>query len=206
MKNFKILLLSLILGGSLFTACVSTDVEPLDDSAYLDLTFLATADSLGNHKGGGHKKMTEIDVTTLPAVVKTYISTTYAGATIKHAAIADSSKHYFVHIVLTDGTNKGLKFDAAGKFLSEKTKDGNKGNKGTKIETSALPKSVTDYITATYVGGKIEKAYKSDAGTYGVEVTKVDKTKLIVAFDKDGKFVSELVHNNKNKNKDKKGK
>ncbi len=206
MKNFKILFLSILFGGTVFTACVSTDVTPLDDSAYLDLTFLATADSTGNHKGGEHKKMTEIDPASLPAAVKTYISTTYAGATIKHAAIGDSSKYFHVHIVLADGTNKGLKFDAAGKFLSEKTRDGNKGNKGNKIETSALPKAITDYIAKNYSGGTIEKAFKTETGSYGVEVTKADKTKLIVAFDKDGKFVSELVHNNKNKDKDKKDK
>ena len=206
MKNFKILILSLFVGGSIFTACVSTDIAPLDDSAYLDLTFLATADSSGNHKGGhGNRKMTEIDITTLPAAIKTYITTTYAGATIKHAAVGDSIKNYHVHIILTDGTNKGLKFDPAGKFLSEKTKS-DKGGKGTKIETSALPKVITDYIAKTYSGGTIEKAYKTDLGAYGVEVTKADKTKLIVAFDKNGVFVSELVHNNKNKNKDKKGK
>jgi Putative beta-lactamase-inhibitor-like, PepSY-like len=197
MKSIKILLLALFSSAAIFTSCVSTDVVPLDDSAYLDLTFMASvADSTNTHK-----KMTEIDPATLPAVIKTYITTNYPGATIKHAGTTDSGKT-IVHLVLADGLkNKGLVFDAAGKFLAEKTKDKD-GKKGKKIEVSALPKVITDYIASKYSGGTIEKAFQSETLSYGVEVVKADKTKVMVLFDKDGKFLSELTH----KEGEKKGK
>jgi Putative beta-lactamase-inhibitor-like, PepSY-like len=199
MKSFKILVLSILGAAALFTSCVSTDITPLDDSAYLDLTFMASvADSTHTHK-----KMTEIDPATLPAVVKTYITTNYPGATIKHAGSTDSGK-FIVHLVLADGLkNKGLVFDAAGKFLAEKTKDKD-GKKGKKVEVSALPKVITDYIASKYSSGKIEKAYQSETGSYGVEVKKADNTKIMVLFDKDGKFLSELSHKEGDRKKDKK--
>jgi Putative beta-lactamase-inhibitor-like, PepSY-like len=200
MKNLQFLLIALFSATFMFTACESTDIIPLDDSAYLDLTFMATADSSHTHKGGskGEKgKMNEIDPATLPASVTAYITTTYAGSTVKHAAKTESGK-FVVHLILADKSNKGLVFDETGKFLSAK----NQGkNKGVKVEISALPKAVTDYITTTYPGSKIKKAYKSDTGNFGVEVEKADKTKVMVGFDATGKFLSELAHKHDEKKK-----
>jgi Putative beta-lactamase-inhibitor-like, PepSY-like len=189
MKNFKFLLIALFSATLMFIACVSNDVTPLDDSAYLDLTFMASvADS--SHS---HKKMTEIDPATLSATIKTYITSNYPGSTIKHAGTTDSSKT-IVHLVLADGlTNKGLVFDATGKFLAEKTKDKD-GKRGKKVEVSSLSKAITEYIASKYSGATIEKAFQSETGSFGVEVKKADKTKVMLMFDKDGKFLSELTH------------
>jgi Putative beta-lactamase-inhibitor-like, PepSY-like len=196
MKSIKILIVALLSATFMFTSCVTNDVVPLDDSAYLDLTFMASVADSSN----SHKKMTEIDPATLPATIKTFIISKYPGATIKHAGTTDSGKT-IVHLVLADGlTNKGVVFDSKGAFLKEKTK-GEGGKKGKKIELSALPKVITDYVTSKYSGGTLEKAFQSETGSYGVEVKKTDNSKIMLMFDKDGKFLSELAHKHDDKKK-----
>lgn len=193
MKALKSVLAVFFISFSIFISCVKTDVLPADlsDSAYTDLTFLATAhDSTQKDGNKGHGKITEIDASTLPAAVKTYINAKYAGATLKTAGKTETGT-IVVHIVLADGSSKGLKFDSAGVFISEK----NQGkNKGVKVDIKDLPKTITDYVKANYATATIYKAFKSDTGNYGVVLKKSDDSKIILGFDAAGKFLNELTH------------
>lgn len=75
-------------------------------------------------------KLTEIDITALPAVIASYISKNYAGATIKKAGKNDEGQ-YHVAVVLADGTIKMVVFNTDNSFKEEKTKPNHpQGNKG----------------------------------------------------------------------------
>lgn len=199
MKSLKLLVL-VLLGATIgFSSCEQLGLTPTsdDNSAVFDLLFLATADSSvtgGHHGHGGPKgkgggKMTQIDVTSLPSNVTSYISTNYVGSTVKHAAKTDSG-YYAVHIVLTDSTHKGLLFDASGNFLREKS---GKGHKGTSVDVASLPSAIATYVSANYAGSTITKAMVSSEGKYGVLVTKSDDTKVLLGFDSAGAFLNELT-------------
>lgn len=205
MKALKSALAIFFVSFSIFISCVKTDVNPADlsDSAYTDLTFLATAhDSTQKDGKKGHGKITEVDASTLPASVKTYINTNYAGATLKTAGKTETGT-IVVHIVLANGSSKGLKFDSAGVFIS--VKDHGK-NKGEKVDIKDLPMTITDYIKANYATASIHKAFKSDTGSYGVVLKRTDDTKIILGFDATGKFLNELKHVKGEKGKSKKSK
>lgn len=61
----------------------------------------------------------------------------------------------------------------------------------TEIEISALPASVTSYITTNYAGSTIDKAAVSDSGKYAVRITLTDSTHRGLLFDSNGNFLSE---------------
>ncbi len=87
---------------------------------------------------------------------------------------------------MDDGTR--LIFDADGNFVSEGGKgDGNHGGgKGTEIDPSELPATVTDYITANYPEATIERARQGENG-FGVKLD----SGVILIFDAEGNFVTE---------------
>ena len=66
---------------------------------------------------GKKAKLTEVDITTLPASVGTYVTANYAGYTIKKAG-KDADGNLLVGLK-NDTTHKVLKFDSAGKFVEE---------------------------------------------------------------------------------------
>jgi hypothetical protein len=66
---------------------------------------------------GKKAKLTEVDITTLPATVSAYVTANYAGYTIKKAG-KDVDGNLLVGIK-NDTGHKVLKFDAAGKFVEE---------------------------------------------------------------------------------------
>jgi hypothetical protein len=202
MKNLKLLIIALFASTIGFTSCESDNLNPADDnSAYADFLFYATTDSSG--KGHGPRKnITEIDPTTLPANVKSYISTNYVGASIDRAGTSESGK-YVVKITLSDGTSRGILFGTDGVFISENKGKGGKGPKGEKIENSAIPAQITSYITSNYAGSEVVCAFKGSEGNYGVVIEKADNTKVMLAFDAALAFKGEMDVKQKGKGKGK---
>lgn len=194
MKNIKIVWI-LIMGLAITTiACNQDDVQSDDysDSLMEFISYATNGDSTSTsgHKGHrGGKKLTQIEISSLPVVITNYISTNYVGSSIKHAGKSDSTGSYLVHIVKADSTHLGLKFDAAGAFVSELVKPA----KGTHIEVSALPAGITSYITSTYAGATVKHAMIDANGAYKVLIEKSDATKLGLGFAADGTFTGELT-------------
>ena len=87
------------------------------------------------------------------------------------------------------------KFDASGAWMETETE----------IKKSALPASVTKYISQNYTGYQIEEAEKVEHHQKGsffeVEVKK-GKTELELLFDKDGKFLEEKKEMEEGKKED----
>lgn len=136
---------------------------------------------------------TAIEVSALPATVTDYIAATYAGATIENAGTLPNGN--YVVKILVDGVPTRLVFDANGNFVEELSGPpaggGGQHPHPTPIEVSALPTTVTDYITATYAGATIEKAGTLDNGQYIVLIL-VDGQPTGLVFNADGSFVEEL--------------
>jgi hypothetical protein len=99
----------------------------LADSTHKGLLFDAAGVFVKEFSGKGHGGE-KIDITTLPAAVTSYISSTYAGSTISGARKSSDGK-YGVLVTKADGTKILLGFDAAGVFLNELNMKG-KGGKG----------------------------------------------------------------------------
>lgn len=190
MKNLRLVWVAFLGLAFAITSCENNSVSPDEfDSATIDFMFLAsTNDSpMPNHKGG-KCKITQIEVSALPSAVTSYVNTNYAGSSIKHAG-TDSLGNFLVHITLADNSHKGLMFDKAGKFVSERS---GKGKRGEKVEAANLPSSVSAYITKTYAGSSIKIAFKNTDGSFAVVIEKADATKLVLGFDATGAFKGEL--------------
>lgn len=61
----------------------------------------------------------------------------------------------------------------------------------TKVEVKDLPEAVTKAMGAKYEGYTVKEAYKGSNDQYKLSVQKDEKT-LVVIFDKDGNFISEV--------------
>lgn len=66
---------------------------------------------------GKKAKLTEVDITTLPASVGTYVTANYAGYTVKKAG-KDADGNLLVGLK-NEANHKVLKFNSAGKFVEE---------------------------------------------------------------------------------------
>ncbi|MDB4291796.1 PepSY-like domain-containing protein [Maribacter sp.] len=131
---------------------------------------------------------TVIDATTLPQLVKDYISTTYTDASIVEArSTVDGG--YEVEL----STGMEVIFDANGSFV--KTEDegvddgdnqnGNQHEDGTVIEAATLPQLIKDYLSTNYPDATIVEARSMTDGGFEVELS----TKIEVVFDANGSFV-----------------
>ncbi|WP_128544339.1 PepSY-like domain-containing protein [Larkinella soli] len=83
----------------------------------------------------------------------------------------------------TTPSSARLASDSAGFFCKQKI---------TKIETSALPAAVTEYISKTYTGATIEYAAKDDQGNFLVAITQKGEKKALL-FNADGSFNEALA-------------
>ncbi len=168
---------------------ISADLTASDDLAYSAARLSAETDS--TCKG---KKITEIAVADIPAAAKTYISTTYPGATMTFAG-KDTDGNFVVGITLVDGTKKGILFTSAGVFKADLKQHGKKA-KLTAVATADLPASITAYIKSKYPTATISKAGKNDLGEFFVGITTTVgtvTTKTHLLFDAKGVFVKELA-------------
>ncbi len=131
-----------------------------------------------------------VNIAALPTKVTSYISSNYAGATIDFVGKATLSG-YIVGITV-NGTKKVLQFNPDGSFNQElPTGTGRHGWGGdyTVIATSALPASITTYITTNYAGATINKAAQGGTmGYYIVSITTTDSKHVGLVFNADGSF------------------
>ncbi len=197
MKNVKFAWLFVL--GLMITmaSCDQQEVDPLadDESAILDLMFLATTEDSTNtfRNNRGKCDLTEVAADELPAAITDYITANYEGASIERAGTSTEKGIYAVAIKKADETFAGVIFDLEGNFIKEKTRR----SKGTPVAAEDLPAAITDYITANYDGATISKARVHEDGRYGVLLTLADETYQGVGFDADGNFVGEFSMKNK---------
>lgn len=137
------------------------------------------------HKGGDRDSLTKVAVANLPAAITSYITTHYASATIVTAAL-DATRGYII-MIMQDSQRRALLFNADGTFTQEIVRGFGKGY--TAIETSALPASVTAYITANYAGSTIKVAGKNSTGQYKVLIQPASGRIIELLFAADGTFV-----------------
>jgi hypothetical protein len=178
--------------GVFMLGCQKDTLDPTNDSAFEAVTLSAArysveADSTTKMKCKG--KLAELPEAEIPAAVTAYITTTYAGATLKFAA-KDQSGNAVIGITLADGTHKGLLFDVSGTF-KEELKQYKKHAKLTEVAVADLPATVTGYVTTSYAGAVIKHAGKNEAGQYFVLITTANKP-LVLLFEADGSFSKAL--------------
>jgi hypothetical protein len=149
---------------------------------------------------GGHP--TSVDVSTLPATITDYVTANYADGTIEHAGTLQNG-NYVVMVENADGTKVGLMFDSTGAFVQELPPPpaGGPGGGGpgggnhphpTPIDISALPSSVSSYVTANYAGYTIQRAGTLPDGSYVIFIKNADGSKVGLLFDASGNFVQQL--------------
>ena len=163
-------------------ACNKNSVDPTATDGSARASLITSGTATGPHG------LTAVDVSSLPASITSYISTKYAGATLKKAD-KDAKGNYAVLITVSN-TGKVLLFKADGTFVKELTdrpehmpgdsthhpmrgdsahhhmpgdtthrpKPGLGGPGLTEVATSSLPAAVTSYISTNYTGATIDKA------------------------------------------------
>lgn len=197
MKNLKFVFVLLFSSLIVMTSCDENNVSPFDldaeESAILDLVFLATGEDLPSDstQKRGHKgkcNMTEVAVADLPTAITNYITTNYEGGTALRAGTNDEDGSYGVVVELADGSKVGVKFDADGAFVAERTKK----QRGESVAIEDLDATITDYITTNYADATILGARQSEDGKTGVAIELADESKLGLAFDTDGAFLGEM--------------
>lgn len=191
MKKY-LLLIFLFTGGLYLTSCTkdssvaTTTEDPLDAVTATAARYSASVDSVTHKKCKGN--LTDVDVSTLPSAITSYISANYAGATIK-VALKDQTGNTLVGIEV-GGQPKALLFNASGAFVEE-LQHYKKVARLTEVATADLPAAITSYITANYTGATIKKAGKNAEGSYFVAIS-VNGTIKVLLFDSAGAFKQEL--------------
>lgn len=187
MKKLFVIGSVLLSTASMLTSCSPIDNISPDEAVSALVDFSFASDSTGGKRHGGKHNITQIEASALPTAVTGYISTNYAGSTISRAGKLEDGS-FVVHVNKADGSHVGLKFDAEGKFLSEKTQKAPHKH----ITAAELPAAVTAYVTANYAGGTIEKAAVKEDGSFVVIVKKADATIVGAGFTAAGTFSGEV--------------
>jgi hypothetical protein len=189
----KVLFLLTVVSGFFLSSCKNQDATP---STTLDQVFASMQASAARTaavndtvtKGKCKGKLTSIDVATLPATIVTYINANYAGAVIKFAGKDDKGQ---IVVGLTVGTvETGLLFDEKGVFKQKLENYHNKA-KLTEVAITALPATVTAYVTKNYAGYTIKRAGKDADGNLLVGLDNGTGHKVL-KFDSAGNFKEEL--------------
>ena len=190
MKKSLILLTALC--GLFLAGCKQQYAEPSDLDEVFDsmqassARTAADADPVTKQKCKG--KLTPIEITALAASITSYINTNYAGATIKFAGKDD--KGQTVVGLEVSGVRTGLLFDANGAFIQKLEKFSEK-SKLTEVAVTALPASVSAYVTSKYAAYSIKRAGTDADGNYIVGLKGTDHK--VLKFDAAGKFIEELA-------------
>lgn len=121
--------------------------------------------------------ITSVDPAALPAAITTYITTNYAGASIKFAG-KDAVGQYLVGIE-KDTVRTGLLFDANGVFIKAMVHYAKK-SKLTEVAVTALPAAITTYVSTNYAGYTIKRAGTDASGNYLVGILDSTGTKKVV--------------------------
>lgn len=174
--------------GLKFTA-TGTFVSVLEQMAGVDMKGKGP----GWHEGGpfsnrdGKHKDT-IALSAIPSVVKTFFTTTYPTDTLLHASITADSTYILIskNVVLyaTDISAAGV--------LIKRIQAEQHGGKPTAVTAANLPAAIATYLTATYPGYVIDKAFSiSTSGVvtgYDVFIT-ANNTHYVLQFNASGTFV-----------------
>lgn len=197
MKNLKFAFVLLFSSLVVLTSCDENNVSPFDldaeESAILDLVFLATGEGSPSDSSQkrGHKgkcNMTDVAIADLPVAITNYITASYEGGTTVRAGTNNEDGSYGVLVELADGRKVGVKFDADGAFVAERTKK----QRGESVAVEDLDAVITDYITANYADATILGARSFDDEKTGVAIQQADESKLGLAFDTGGAFLGEM--------------
>jgi outer membrane lipoprotein-sorting protein len=190
MKKSLILLTTLV--GLFLASCQQQDASPSDEEILNSMEAsssrnAADADPVTKQKCKG--KLTPVEITALAASITNYINTNYAGANIKFAGTDD--KGQTVVGLEVNNVRTGLLFDANGAFVQKLEKFGDK-SKLNKIDVTALPASISSYITANYAGFTTKRAGTDADGNFIVGL-KNESDHKVLKFDAAGKFIEEMA-------------
>lgn len=133
-----------------------------------------------------------IAISALPTVIKAYFTANYATDTLLHAAVNPDG----VYVVIS--TNNGLYATAltsTGTFIKRMAIYPH-ANKHVAIDASALPAAITTYLTTTFPGYVLDKAFVEKTNSvvqeYDVFIN-VNGTRHAIEFDATGAFVRNIV-------------
>lgn len=195
MKNVFVAGLIALFGVGLWSCNQNETVSPAA-TATADGARL-TGDSTGFHY---RDSLTRIDVSALPATIASFISTSYAGATVNYAA-KDDSGNFLVAITVNDD-RKVLLFNADGTFNRELSLRGRGRGHGagkgrdrdslTTVDAASLPAAITSYINANFAGATITKAAQDATRGYLVLIT-LNGDRRTLLFNTDGTFAQEIT-------------
>jgi hypothetical protein len=155
--------------------------------------------SKGNHQHNHAGNNTPVAIVDLATSITTYITTTYAGATIT-SAHKESDGSFDVFITTAAGANLNLNFSAAGDFVSVSTGSNNHSNHETPIAVADLLATITTYITTNYAGATISAAEKDWNGGFEVHITTAAGVEMELNFSATGDFVSVSTGSNNHSN------
>lgn len=177
-------------------ACNKNSVDPSTTDASARSGGVVSTSVTGPHN------LTTVDVASLPAAITTYITTTYAGATIKEAK-KDAQGNYSV-VITVNSIGKLLLFKADGTFVKEADGKPNHapgdsarhegkgaGPGSMTVAVSSLPAAITSYINTNYAGATVKEAFKGPDGGFLVAITQNNVVKLLL-FKADGTFVQAI--------------
>ncbi|MDR6561351.1 MULTISPECIES: PepSY-like domain-containing protein [unclassified Arcicella] len=189
MKKLMFIMTAFI-GVMLASCSKQEDLSASDDNySALEVSAARTAavtDTVTKQKCKGN--ITSIDPAALPATITTYISTNYAGATIKYAG-KDAQGQYVVGVSLNN-VETGLLFDANGVFVKALQHYARKA-KLTEVDITTLPATLTSYITTNYAGYTVKRAGKDADGNIYVAISDGTNRKVLL-FDATGAFKQAL--------------
>ncbi|MFK8007367.1 MAG: PepSY-like domain-containing protein [Saprospiraceae bacterium] len=134
-----------------------------------------------------------IEISELPAVTRTMIDEEYFETYIE-SVIAARGLGFEVEL----GNGETIYFSERGEGLVSRRgfRHGHgpcgMGHRGTRVELTDLPTSITDYITANYPDAETKRAKTNDnSGNYFVLI-KTDDGRVVLKFDADGNFIEEV--------------
>jgi len=140
---------------------------------------------------GGNFKDT-LAVSALPTAIKTYFATNYPTDTLLHAVVNFDATYI---VISADNGLFATAFTSGGTFI-KRIQIYPRPEHHASIAQSALPASVTTYLTTTYPGYVFDKAFTETVnGTlkgYFVFIN-ANNTRLVVQFDASGNFVKATV-------------
>jgi hypothetical protein len=189
----KKLLFMLTAAMGLFVAsCKQGDVTPSSSDDILDAVSASAARTAAVSDTATKKvckgNITSVDPAALPSAITTYISTNYAGASIKFAG-KDAVGQYLVGIE-KDTVRTGLLFDANGVFIKAMVHYA-KQSKLTEVAVTALPAAITTYISTNYAGYTIKRAGTDASGNYLVGILdSAGTTRVVLQFTSAGVFTA----------------
>lgn len=149
----------------------------------------------GFHEGGrfddrGNPGRDTVSLASIPTSILNYIKTNYPTDTLVKAFYSSRDSVYFV-ITKNNGLYANA-FTQAGTFIKRVDLPTKGNNNFVEVDATALPSAATAYLTTTYPGYVLKKAFKeikSGTTTSYIAVIDASGTKYAVLFDANGAFI-----------------